>query len=102
MKNLPKDKRDKIILIGLGTLAVVAGLYYGLISAQRNALVEAQMKTADQEDRLSRADFLVKNVSQVQKNLEQATESLTAIEGTMASGDFFSWGIQTVNNFKEN
>jgi Tfp pilus assembly protein PilO len=102
MKNLPKEKRDKIVLVLLATATILAGLYYGLISNQRKALTETAKKKVDQENRLASAERLVSSVSQVEKNLEQATATLRAIEGTMASGDMYSWVIQTVNGFKEN
>ena len=43
MKNLPKEKRDRLILVFLGTCAVMAGLYFGLISIQQKSL-EAMLK----------------------------------------------------------
>ncbi len=100
MKNLPKEKRDRIILTALGTMAIVAGLYYGLIGPQGKALVENARKKVEQEDRIASAERLVGSVSQVEKNLEQVTASLRAIEDTMASGDMYSWVIQTVTGFK--
>jgi hypothetical protein len=102
MKNLPKEKRDRIILIALGALAVMAGLYYGLIGPQGKRLVESNRKKIEQRDRNASAERLVSTTPQVEKNLEQVTTSLRAIEATMASGDMYSWAIQTINAFKEN
>jgi Tfp pilus assembly protein PilO len=102
MKNLPKEKRDRIILIVLGTAAITAGLYYGVISPQRKALAESSVKKIEQENKLSSAERLIGNTSQIEKNLEQAAAQLKAIETTMASGDMYSWVIQTINAFKEN
>lgn len=101
MKNLPKEKRDRIILVILGSLAIAAGLYYGLISSQRKTLEESAKTAVLQENKLRSAQRLVGNISQVEKNLDQVTTHLRAIEATMASGDMYSWVIQTVNGFKE-
>ena len=38
MKHLPKEKRDKLILVAIGTIAVVAGLWYSLVSTMRDNL----------------------------------------------------------------
>jgi len=100
MKNLPKEKRDRIVLTTLGGLAVVAGLYFGLIGPQTRSLAEAARKKTEQEDRIASAERLVANVSQVEKNLERVTGNLLAVEETMAFGDMYSWVIQTVTGFK--
>ena len=102
MKNLPKDKRDRIILIVIGALAITAGLYYGIIGPQRKALAESIQKKVEQENKLASAERLISNTSQIEQNVEKATAQLKAIETTMASGDMYSWVIQTVNAFKEN
>jgi hypothetical protein len=102
MKNLPKEKRDRIVLIALGALTIVVGLYYSLIGPQGKRLGEAARKKIEQEDRIASAERLVHSTPQVEKNLEQVTENLRAIENTMATGDMYSWAIQTINGFKEN
>jgi len=102
MKNLPKEKRDRIILIAIGALAITAGLYYGAIAPQRKVLEESSRKKLEQEDKIASAERLIGNISQIEKNVEKATTQLKAIEATMASGDMYSWVIQTVNAFKEN
>lgn len=102
MKNLPKEKRDRIILIALGAVTITVGLYYAVISSQRQTLVESAKKRGEQENKISSAETLISGLPLVEKNLEQATAQLRAIEDTMASGDMYSWVIQTVNAFKEN
>jgi len=101
MKNLPKEKRDRLILVCLGTVAVLAGLYYGLISFQQRSLQEMARLQAEQEIRLSNAQRLAGNSPQIQQNLAAAVGKLKAIEATMPAGDMYSWVIQTVNAFKE-
>jgi hypothetical protein len=102
MKNLPKEKRDRIILTLIGAAAITTGLFYGVITPQRKALVESGRKQVEQENRIASAERLIGNTSQIERNVEQATAQLKAIETTMASGDMYSWVIQTLNAFKEN
>jgi|RhiMethySRZTD1v2_1073278.scaffolds.fasta_scaffold379439_2 Tfp pilus assembly protein PilO len=103
MKNLPKEKRDRLILVGLGCLAVVAGLYYGVISIQRNSLEELAKKQVDQEVKLKQGERLSGSTPQIQQNLESTLAQLRAVESTMVpGGDMYSWIILTVNTFKEN
>lgn len=101
MKHLPKEKRDRLILVGLGTLVIVVGLYYGLITMQQKTLQDTAKKKAEQEDKLGRGQRLVGNTAQIQKGLASATAQLKAVEATMPSGDMYSWIIVTVNAFKE-
>lgn len=102
MKNLPKEKRDRLILVFLGTCAILVGLYFGPISIQQKSL-EAMTKRRDaQETKLKDGQRLASSVPQIQQDLEAATGRLKAIEATMPSGDMYSWVILTVNTFKEN
>lgn len=101
MKNLPKEKRDKLILLCIGTLVVMAGLYYGLITIQKKTLADTLKKQGEQGTKLSNAQRLTSLSGQIEKNLEAVTARLKDIESTMPSGDIYSWSILTVNTFKE-
>jgi len=102
MKNLPKEKRDRLILVGLGTLVAVAGLYFGLITVQQKAMLNTAKAKAELEEKFGNGQRLVGNTTTIQKGLESATAKLKSIEATMPSGDMYSWIISTVNAFKEN
>jgi Tfp pilus assembly protein PilO len=102
MKSLPKEKRDRLILVFLGTCAIMAGLYFGLISMQRRSLEAMTKRRQEQENKLNNGERLARSVPQIQANLEEAAARLKAIEATLPSGDMYSWIILTVNNFKEN
>ena len=102
MKNLPKEKRDRLILVCLGTAAILVGLYYGVITTQRKSLAEMDAKQAEQADKLKNGQRLASSTAQIQKRLEAADSKLKVIESRMPSGDMYSWIILTVNTFKEN
>ncbi len=101
MKNLPKEKRDKLILLGIGTLVVLVGLYYGLITMQQSTLARVIKMHGEQGTKLTNAIRLNSISGQIQKGLEAATARLKTVEDTMPSGDIYSWSILTVNTFKE-
>ena len=101
MKNLPKEKRDKLILTAIGTAAVIAGLYLGLIKAMGES-VEAMVKQTDEKKtKVVNAQRLVNSTTDLQKGLEQATAKLNVMEESMASGDMYSWIILRLNKFRE-
>ena len=102
MKNFSKEKRNRLLLVLLGTVASIAGLYYGVIATQRKSIEAIGLRYIEQENKLTGAERLAGNISQFQKNLETTTERLKTIEGSMASGDMYSWVILTINTFKEN
>jgi Tfp pilus assembly protein PilO len=102
MKSLPKHKRDRLVLVALAAVAALVGLYYGVVSSQRRSLEALAKRKAEQQGKLNGAERLAGSVAQFQKNLDESSGKLKAIESTMASGDMYSWIILTVNSFKEN
>ncbi len=100
MKHLPKEKRDKLILVAIGTIAVVAGLWYSLVSTMRDNLKDTAKHLNEQRDKVANAQRLVASTSDLEKGLEQATAKLKLVEQEMASGDMYSWIILTVNKFR--
>lgn len=101
MKNLPKEKRDQLILCAIGTIAVIAGLWYGLISSMRQSMESMTKQTDEKKTKVVNAQRLVNSTSDLQKGLEQATAKLNVMEESMAAGDMYSWIILKVNKFRE-
>ena len=102
MKKMSKEKRDRLILVCLGTCAILTGLYFGLISTQQKSLESVAKRRVEQEAKLNNGQRLSSSVPQIQKNLDVVLAKLKAIESTMPAGDMYSWVILTVNTFKEN
>src|SRR5690348_5109213 len=101
MKNLPKEKRDQLILCLIGTIAVTAGLWYGLISTMRQGVEVMAKQNDEKKTKVVNAQRLVNSTSDLQKGLEQAMAKLAVIEDSMAAGDMYSWIILRVNKFRE-
>lgn len=102
MKNFSKEKRNRLLMVVMGTVGAIAGLYYGVIATQRKSIEAIGLRYVEQENKLAGAERLAGNIPQFQKNFEATTERLKAIESSMASGDMYSWVILTINTFKEN
>ncbi|MBN2505931.1 MAG: hypothetical protein JXQ71_04485 [Verrucomicrobia bacterium] len=99
MKKLPKQKRDRILLVILGTLTCVVALWYGIISFQKSSLQTIAKAITEQQIKVGNAQRLVSSANQIQTDLEVVNQRLKAIENEMASGDKYSWIIQTINQF---
>ena len=103
MNKLPKEKRDKIILVGIVTIAAVAAIWFLLIDSQREALRKTRAEGVKLRDQLARAEATLKTGEEVKRQSEEAAGRLQRREAVMAPPtDMFSWLIQTVNDFRSN
>src|SRR5256885_16660136 len=99
MKHLPKEKRDHLILICMGTVACIVGIWYALVASQRKGLDNLARLISDQQTKVDRAAQLVKSTTDLKEKQEVMHAKLSTIEQGMASGDMYSWIIQTVTKF---
>ena len=99
MKNLTKDKRDRLIFTGFITLVAVIAIYYLLVRSQQASVEALAKKIAEEKGKVTNGERLVAATAQLKKNLELETKTLTSIEEGMASGDMYAWVIQTVGRF---
>lgn len=100
IKNLPKEKRDQLLLIGIITLAITLGTYFGLVKLQKRKLERIAKQTIEQQDKVGGAARLVATHKETEEELDDNLKKLKAIEQHMASGDMYSWIIQTINRFR--
>jgi hypothetical protein len=100
IKNLPKEKRDHLLLIAICTVAVSVGLYFGLVRTQQRSLERTISQTAEQQEKVGSAMRLVTTHEETAEDLEDNLAKLKSIEQTMASGDMYSWIITTINRFR--
>jgi len=100
IKNLPKEKRDQLLLIGIITLAITLGTYFGLVKLQKRKLERIAKQTIEQQDKVGGAARLVATHKETEEELDDNLQKLRAIEQHMASGDMYSWIIQTINRFR--
>ena len=101
MTKIPKDKRDKIILISVATLVVVGTLWFLLISAQQGMLKRAQAEAKKSREQLEGGQRTVKAQAAMKQDFEEATQALRQREQAMASpNDMYLWHIETLNKFR--
>jgi len=100
IKNLPKEKRDQLLLICIVTLAIVLGGYFGLVKMQKRKLERIAKQSAEQQEKVGGAARLVNTHKDTEDELEDDLAKLKSIEQHMASGDMYSWIIQTINRFR--
>src|SRR3954470_23298454 len=99
MKNLPKEKRDRLIIVAVASIIAAVAVWYLLVRSQQSSAESLAKKITDQKAKVSGAERLVATTKELKTNLRAASQKLTSIEETMASGDMYAWVIQTVGRF---
>jgi len=97
---LTKEKRNQLILVLLATVLVLSGLGFGLIRYQYQNIDRLADKKVDEERNFLRMKDAVKHKDQIRADLAVATNILAGLERDMASGDLYSWVINTLRQFK--
>jgi hypothetical protein len=100
LRKLPRDKRNKLLAVVLGTLVALAGLYFGLIKHQEQNLVHLAQKKVAVEARHRQVLDAIKRAHQIEADLATAKKALADAEADIASGDLYSWVINTLRDFK--
>lgn len=99
---LPSDKRNKLILVAVGTLIAAAALYSFLISHQNENLARLAKKKLDVEATQQRMLEAIRRADVIENDLADTQKSLAEAEADIASGDLYSWIINNLRQFKAN
>jgi hypothetical protein len=100
LKKLPQDKRNKLLAVVVGTLAILVGLYFGLIKHQEQTLSLLAQKKVAVEVKHRQMLEAIKHAQQIETDLVIAKKTLADAEADIASGDLYSWVVNTLRDFK--
>ncbi|MBI5385046.1 MAG: type II secretion system protein M [Verrucomicrobia bacterium] len=100
MSKLPREKRDRIILVVGATAITVIALWFLLVSPLRGKVARVAKETEDARSQYNKGRELLASTNKVALALASASERLKTAEGAMATGDLYAWMIQTMNHFK--
>jgi hypothetical protein len=101
MKKMPKEKRNQLIIVVIITVAILALIGFGLIRSQKNSLSKIMEDKAAADIRLKSIKNSITNADAIASELIEVTNALLLTEEDMASGDLFSWTINTMRRFKQ-
>lgn len=101
MNRISKEKRNQVIVTVLVILIVLAGLYYGLISAQRDRLNRQLELKKRANDSLNTILETKRSSAKIEAELAEVSQALKAREEHMASGDAYTWMIDFIRTFKK-
>ena len=95
MARLSKEKRNRLILVIMLTIAFGVGLWYGIITTRKERLEEAKGSIRAAIDKLEKAKALVKQADKAEAQVAVAMNKLKVVEESMASGaDHYTWAIK--------
>ncbi len=100
MKKLSKEKQQQLILTVLLTVMAVVGLWFGLIRVQRQSLATHAQRKEAAKQKLQQVKLAIEMADQIEQQLCESTKLLDKDEELMASGDLYSWFINTIRTFK--
>jgi hypothetical protein len=102
MNKLPKEKRDKLILVGVGSVVLLLVIYFGLISPQYATIATIKTQTNNARNNLQTMEDTVKRADATRDELIDALDTLSHSENDLASGDTFAWTYDMIRGFKAN
>src|SRR4051812_21224535 len=82
---LPKEKRDKLILVGMGTAAAVLAVYFAIINIQRETLKGEEKRRIEAELKVAQGKTTMKLEQTVEDNFKDAASKLKAAEANLAA-----------------
>ena len=100
LRTMPKERRDKLILVVVCALMVIAGLYILLIRHQNENLARLAQKQLEVRDNQRRVLDAIRRASEIEADLASANKGLAEAEADVASGDLYSWVINTLRKFQ--
>ncbi len=99
---LPPAKRNQLIGVIAGTIALICAVYFLLIQTQNDnneRLGKEINKTADQ---LAEVNKTIKQKEATSAVLADLMQQLNQQEADVASGDLYQWTYDTIRRFKAN
>lgn len=96
---LTNDKRNKILVVAVITIAVIGGLWFEMIGTLQGKLAETTKQSTAIRQKIMDMDRVVRDAENVKTNLLAATQKLDEVENGMASGDLYAWIISTIKRF---
>jgi hypothetical protein len=101
MNRISKEKRNQLLLTGVVIAVVLAGLWFTLISSLRNKVESVGRERQAAEQKLALVLRSIQNADQLDSQVGEASGRLSKLETGMASGDLYSWAINTLRQFKQ-
>jgi len=99
MTKLPKQKRDHLILVCMGTAGMLALIIYALILPQYGSITKTRETIAQTQKKSNDMVDAIKRTSAAGEELTNLTLTLSNAEQDIAAGDPNAWIYDLIRNF---
>lgn len=100
MNKLSKEKRSQLALVIIVVVAVVVGLWFGVVRSQKEDLRTLAAKKQEDSDKLAQIGDTIKNSKKAASELLTVSNELAQAERDMPYGDLYLSLVNTIRKFK--
>lgn len=102
MNKLSKEKRDKLILVCIGIVAVLGVLYTFVLGAQKNKLATINSQITGVQSKLSKAEAALRTAETIEASLAENQQQVDARQEKMApQGQYYYWFLKLIDQFRK-
>lgn len=99
---ISRQKRNQLMAVCCLTVATLMGLYFWLIRSQQQHLENLVNRKDSAARKLQVVQQTIASAGEMDSALATASAKVAELEDTMATGDLYSWAINTIRTFKPN
>jgi membrane protein YdbS with pleckstrin-like domain len=100
VNKLTKAQRERMIIVTVGTVLLMGALWYFMVQPKQMELKKTKRDISQKQDRLSKAELVLKSAAEVGATFTNKQEVLQQRESGMApERGAYEWIINTINPF---
>jgi hypothetical protein len=100
MSKSPKEKRERLILAVMMSLAGMAGIWFGLLEPQQASLRNKAKLLQETQGKLAAVQRELRLTETFKKHLETARQEIESMEAKMPTGDVYRWAIRSITSLQ--
>jgi Tfp pilus assembly protein PilO len=101
MRQLPKDKQQKLVLVGIVTLIAVVGTLQFYVLKNWTALRNANNRIAKVNEQIQEAEHKLKQAAQNEMYRQEVKAFVETQQAAMIAGDPFAWVVREISLLAE-